>query len=122
MAPKDKNRDQKRGYEVALIVDSEKTPLHADADGVWRVGGTRITLDSVIMRFREGATAEEIVQRYPSMELADVYLVVAFYLRHQASVDEYLAERAAQADEVERQNTARWSNIGLRERLLARKR
>lgn len=34
----------------------------ADADGVVRVGGTRVTLDTIVFAFEEGATAEEITQ------------------------------------------------------------
>lgn len=105
---------------MPLIVDSETIPLSIDANGVWRVGGTRVTLDTVVIRFQEGASAEEIVDRYPSLNLADVYLVIGFYLRHQESVDQYLAERGALSDETERENRARWPNAGIRERLLAR--
>jgi uncharacterized protein (DUF433 family) len=37
-----------------------------DTDGVMRVGGTRVTLDTLVTIFEQGATAEEIVQRFPS--------------------------------------------------------
>jgi uncharacterized protein (DUF433 family) len=40
-------------------------------DGVVRVGGTHMTLDTVVAVFEEGATAEEIVKQYPSLRLAD---------------------------------------------------
>ena len=43
-----------------------------------------MTLDTVISAFNADATAEEIVQQYPSIALADVYSVIAYYLRHQA--------------------------------------
>lgn len=41
-----------------------------DADGVVRVAGTRVTLDTVVAAFEEGATAEEIAQQYPSLAFA----------------------------------------------------
>ena len=47
-----------------------------DSRGVYRVGGTRVTLDLVVRAFNRGATAEDIVQRFPSLELSDVYLVL----------------------------------------------
>jgi hypothetical protein len=61
-----------------------------------------VTLDTVIGAFNAGATAEEIVQQYPSIALADVYSVIAYYLRHQADVQTYLAERQQQAAKVPR--------------------
>jgi hypothetical protein len=32
--------------------------------------------------FKQGATAEEIVYRYPSLKLADLYAAIGFYLNH----------------------------------------
>jgi uncharacterized protein (DUF433 family) len=55
---------------------TEVMPLEVDQDGTVRVGKTRVTLDTVIAAFTEGATAEEIVQQYPSLQLADVYHVI----------------------------------------------
>ena len=80
---------------MSLMVMPEPVPLAADRDGVMRVGGTRVTLDTVVAAFREGATAEEITQQYPSLQLADVYAVIGYYLRHQPEVDDYLRERRA---------------------------
>jgi uncharacterized protein (DUF433 family) len=101
---------------------TERIPLHKDADGVIRVGATRVTLDTVIGAFNAGATAEEIVQQYPSVILADVYSVIAYYLRHQADVQTYLAERQQQAAKVREDNERRFDSSGIRERLLARRR
>jgi uncharacterized protein (DUF433 family) len=68
---------------------TETIPIEADAHGVVRVGGTRITLDTVIAAFSNGATTEEIVQQYPTLQLADVYHVIGYYLRRQSEVEEY---------------------------------
>lgn len=62
---------------MELQVPPERVPIQTDADGVIRVGGTRVTLDTVIAAFDAGATAEEIAQQYPSVALADIYLVIA---------------------------------------------
>lgn len=100
---------------------TELMPLQLDADGVMRVGGTRVTLDTVIAIFEQGATAEEIVQRFPTLNLADVYFAIGYYLRHRAEVDNYLNERQHRSNQVRAQNTARSNQQGLRERLLARR-
>ena len=81
-----------------------------------------MTLDTVVYAFNEGANAEEILERYPSLQLADIYSVIAYYLRHRREVDAYLKDREAFAAEVRRQNESAFPNTGLRERLVARRR
>lgn len=100
---------------------TEILPLETDADGVVRVGNTRVTLDTIIMAFTDGATAEEIAQQYSSLRLADIYSVIGYYLRHRAEVDAYLQLRAQQAEQVRHQNEARFDPGGVRDRLLARR-
>jgi len=89
---------------------------------VIRVGGTRVTLDSLVAAFDAGATAEEIAQQYDSVILADVYSVIGYYLRHQSDVRAYLAERQKQAAQSREQDERRFDPKGVRERLLARRR
>lgn len=106
---------------MALSIIAEPAPLETNADGVVRVGKTRVTLDTVVAVFKQGATAEEIVYRYPSLKLADVYATIAFYLNHQQEVEIYLQQRLQQTQEVRRMNQQRFDPQGLRDRLLARK-
>ncbi len=106
---------------MALAITNIPAPLYAHSDGVVRVVGTRVTLDTVVAAFLEGATAEEIQQQYPSLELSDAYSVIAYYLHNRVEIDTYLTERAGQITTVRRQNEARSSMSGVRERLLARK-
>lgn len=64
---------------MVSVPQVETLPLEMDAHGVIRVGKTRVTLDTVVAAFDEGATAEEIVQQYPTLLLADVYSVIGYY-------------------------------------------
>ncbi len=105
---------------MALLIATEPVPLENDAEGVARVGGTRVTLDTIVGAFLHGATAEEIAQQYPSLRLADVYAVVAFYLRRRSEVDSYLRERQRQAEAVRAENEGRFDPSGVRDCLLAR--
>jgi len=104
-----------------LELVQEPLALRVDDSGVIRVGQTRVTLDIVVEAFNEGATAEEIVYQYPTLNLADVYSVIGYYLHRRAEVDAYLAERRERAAQVQRENEARHSSVGIRERLLARR-
>lgn len=86
-----------------------------------RIAGTRVSLDSVIYAFDEGATPEEIVQQYPTLNLADIYSVLSYYLQNRADVEKYLEQRSAQRQELRRRIEGCLNPQGLRERLLARK-
>lgn len=97
-------------------------PLRLDEDGVMRVGGTRVTLDTVIGAYEEGESPEEIVLQYDCLKLADVYSVVGYYLENRPEVAAYLSRRQEQAEQVRRQIEARSPQQGIRERLLARRR
>jgi uncharacterized protein (DUF433 family) len=105
---------------MSFEISAEIIPLAVDADGVVRVGATRVTLDTLVGAFIEGATAEEIVQQYPVLDLADVYAVLGFYLRTRPQVDAYLRERRAAAQTIRETNERRFDPHGVRERLLAR--
>jgi len=98
----------------------ETIPLKIDDHGVIRVSNTRVTLDTIIQAFANGATAEEIAYRYPSVPLADIYYVIGYYLRRTEEVDAYLAGRRQVAGQVRQQNELRFDLEGTRARLLAR--
>ncbi len=106
---------------MPLELSADAVPLAYDAGGVLRVAGTRVRLDTVVGAFRVGATAEEIAQQYPALDLAAVYAVVAFYLRRRPAVDAYLAEQAVASGAARAEAETRFDAAGLRERLLARR-
>jgi uncharacterized protein (DUF433 family) len=106
---------------MTLSFAAEIIPLVADADGVVRVGNTRVTLDTLVEAFCTGATAEEIVQQYPSLNLADVYQVISYYLRRPSEVEAYLQQRKAQRESIRQQNESLFHPSGIRARLLARR-
>jgi uncharacterized protein (DUF433 family) len=106
---------------MSLPLSPDPVPLVNDADGVVRVGPTRVTLDSVVAAFREGMTPEGIVEQYPSLRLADVYSVIGYVLNHPEEVEAYLRGRQRLADEVRRENEARFAPGGVRDRLQARR-
>lgn len=107
---------------MSLVIEAtQPVPLAADHDGVIRVAGTRVPLETVAHAFERGATAEEIAQQYPSLALADVYAVLGYLLRHQAKVAAYVQQRATQGAAVRRDNEGRFDPQGVRARLVARR-
>ena len=105
---------------MSLTIDIEPAPLQADANGVVRVGGTRVTLDTIVTAFQQGAAAEEIAQQYPTVRLSDVYAAIAYYLRHRNEVEAYLEEGKRQSDSLRQNLEAKCDRQGIRERLLAK--
>ena len=95
--------------------------IERNSDGVLRVGGTRVTLDTIVNAFQAGATAEEIALRYSSVDLLDVYLTISHYLQNRAEVEEYLRERRHLSAAVRYENEIRCPQEGIRSRLLARR-
>lgn len=81
---------------------SEKVPLVTESSGDIRIEGTRIFLEQIVRAFNEGKTPEEIHHSYPSLNLADIYSVLTYYLRHRDEVDTYVLQQTAKAEEVEK--------------------
>ena len=69
---------ERRGWRQAImsaVVATEIIPLVLDADGVLRVADTASNARYLAAAF-DAATAEEIAQQYPSLNLADIYSVL----------------------------------------------
>lgn len=96
-------------------------PLRQEPDGALRVGKSRVLLELVVAAFDEGATPEEICQRYDTLQLGDVYAVIGYYLGHRQEIDTYLRSRAQAAHRVRQEiEAAQPPRPGLRAQLLAR--
>jgi uncharacterized protein (DUF433 family) len=76
-------------------------------EGAYRVGETRVSLDSLVYLFREGMSAESMVDSYPALTLEQVHGALAFYLANQQDIDTYLVEgqRTAELQHKESRQT-----------------
>jgi len=79
------------------------------------VAGTRISLDSVVYSFKEGKSPEAIHNDFPSLKRAQIYGAIAFYLDHQAEIDDYLActehEFEGSTIPLQQANPALWDKL-----------
>lgn len=58
-------------------------------DGGYYVPGTRISLDSVVYSLKEGQSPEAIQDDFPLLKRSQIYGAIAFYLDHEAEIDQY---------------------------------
>jgi uncharacterized protein (DUF433 family) len=105
---------------MSLATATVTTPLRTDETGVVRIGSSRVMLERVVHAFDAGASAEEIVASYPTLELGDVYATIAFILQHRLEVDAYMAQSAAEAERVHLKWEQRYPTADLRRRILER--
>jgi len=60
------------------------------SEDVIRIKGTRVGVETVIGDYRLGATPEEMVIRYPTLSLQQVYATITYYLENRSRLDAYL--------------------------------
>lgn len=99
-------------------------PLTITTSGAMRITGSRVSLDSIVYHFKLGATPEQIAQSFPVLSLADIYAVIAFYLKNRITVEEYLEQQDTEADLIQRRIESdprqQAATVELRERMLKR--
>jgi uncharacterized protein (DUF433 family) len=103
-------------------ISTVEIKLTKTKEGVIRIGDTRVSIDSVIAAFKRGADPESIRRSYDRLTLAEVYSVISYYLNNRDELDEYLATRENQFEEMREANNARFELNGMREKLIARRR
>jgi uncharacterized protein (DUF433 family) len=86
-------------------------------DGGYYVAGTRVSLDSIVECFREGLSPEAILGEFETLNLAQVFGAITFYLENQASVDAYRVCQEKRFEAMRR--TSESPPEGLRLRLAA---
>jgi uncharacterized protein (DUF433 family) len=79
---------------------TQTVPLAPSEGGTIRVTGSRVSLDSIIWEYQQGASAEQIHDSLPSLKLADMHAAISYYLNHREEVDEYLRQQALKAEAV----------------------
>jgi uncharacterized protein (DUF433 family) len=103
---------------MTITLHADPVPLRVDATGTIRVGQSRVTLDVLLQYWRMGMKPEDIARGLDTVTLADVHGALAYYLRHQAELDEYLRHRDEEAEklrqEIEAANASRLAPLKAR--------
>lgn len=88
-------------FPPELPMGAVAPPLRVMAGGKVVVGNSRVRLASVIHEYRQGASAEEILEAYEALKLPDIYGTISYYLRHRDAVDRYLERLKAEAEAIQ---------------------
>lgn len=70
----------------------ERTP--GVCGGRSRIAGTRIPVWTIVRYQQDGATTEEILRSFPSLDKADVGAAAAYYAAHRKEIDADIADQA----------------------------
>jgi uncharacterized protein (DUF433 family) len=88
-------------------------------NGGYYIAGTRISLDSVVCAFLDGASPESILQSFPLLTLEQIYGTITYYLANRSEIDAYLKEQ--EADFETKRQAWREANPQLYKKLLEAK-
>ena len=95
-----------------------KTYVQEDTHGALRVGVSDVSLDSVVIAYQQGHSAESIQQLYPLVSLEEVHGAIAFYLANQTEVHQYLDKQRKLWNELKAKSDQRPSPVVERLRIL----
>ncbi len=63
---------------MITLEQAQASPLRLADDGTICIAETRVSLDSVIHHYKLGASAEQIAQKFPALDLAEVYAAITY--------------------------------------------
>jgi uncharacterized protein (DUF433 family) len=94
--------------------------LTQDADGYIHLTGHRIGLQDLVNCYNEGYSPEALLEAFPTLSLAVIYKVIAFYLDNVVDVNTYVAGCEAEMERQRASATPGPDLVELRRRLAAR--
>ena len=71
--------------------------------GRLRISGTRMTVNQLVVWYKQGYTPEEIADQYPHLTLAQVYTALAYYHANSEEMEAALAAEKIEADQLEQE-------------------
>lgn len=96
-------REALAGWQYPLpgpLAVASLAPVWMDEHSDIYAGRSHVLLDTIVEEFKAGASPEAIASGYDTLELADVYEVISYYVRYRNAVDAYLSRREMEADQL----------------------
>ncbi|MCU0466788.1 MAG: DUF433 domain-containing protein [Anaerolineae bacterium] len=101
---------------MTFPIQTLTVPFEADEAGGFKIKGTRIPIDNILLAYQRGQTPEQIVQDFDVLRLTDVYATIAYYLQNREEVEAYLARRQAEEEVIKQEILAQPHMVMLREK------
>jgi uncharacterized protein (DUF433 family) len=83
---------------MSTILETTLVRTPGICGGRLRIDGTRMTVGHIVWLYRQGLSAEQIVEQHPQRTIREIYTVLAWYHDHRQQFD---AEMAAEAERDE---------------------
>ncbi len=78
------------------------TKIEGVCGGRPAIGGTRVRVLNIVFLHKEGYAPEQMLEKYPDLNLAQVHAALAYYYEHQDEINAYIAEDEASYETYER--------------------
>ena len=98
----------------------QTTPLILGDDGTIRIKGSRVSLEIIVRQFKQGATAEQLLEDFPSLTLRDIYGAIYYYLDNTEAVEDYMRQQEDSAVGMRAFLDSHLNSAALRTRIRAR--
>ena len=85
---------------MAIMLDSMLVTTPGVCGGKIRIDGTRITVLRIASLYKQGLSAEEVVQTYPHLSLGQVYAALAYYHTNRQEIEAAIDAENAVYDEL----------------------
>ena len=69
--------------------------------GHLRIDGTRMTVNQIVVWYKQGYSPEEIADQYPHLVLSQVYTALAYYHANKEEVEAALMTEEKKTDQLE---------------------
>jgi len=73
------------------------------------IKGTRFPISSIVIHYRRGLTAEEILRDFPQLTPTQVYGALAYYFEHQEEIEAEIVQLRAQEQRLDQDPAFRLS-------------
>ena len=92
---------------MSTAINTLLVSSHDVCGGRLRIDGTRITVNQIVVLYKQGFNAEDIADQYPHLTLAQVYTALAHYHANRDEVEADLAAEKREASTLEKEHEAR---------------
>lgn len=91
---------------MSIALDSILVRTREVCGGRLRVDGTRITVERIAVLYKQGQSAEQIVETYPHLTLGQVYAALAWFHANREEVEAELAAADAEYEALKQAHDA----------------